>query len=71
VFGLIAQPPSTGEMSRDDLRIVSAHMPTQAELDELLFAWRAARWVRSNAILLPKGRCTGRIGAGQRVGWTP
>ena len=64
-FGLIAQSPSTGEMSREALRVVSSRRPTHAELDELLFAWRAVRWVKSNAILLSKGRCTVGIGAGQ------
>jgi len=64
-FGLIAQTASTGEMPRDDLRIVSSRPPTESELDELVFAWKAVRWVKSNAILLSKGRCTTGIGAGQ------
>ncbi len=64
-FGLVAQSPSTGDISRESLRVVSARLATEAELDELLFAWRAVRWVKSNAILLSKGRCTAGIGAGQ------
>ena len=64
-FGVVAQTPSTGEISREDLRVVSSRRPTEAEIDELLFAWRAVRWVKSNAILLSADRCTTGIGAGQ------
>lgn len=64
-FGLIAQTPSTGEMPRQDLRVVSSTTPTESQLDGLLFAWQAVRWVKSNAILLASERCTVGIGAGQ------
>jgi len=64
-FGLIAQTASTGEMPRDGLQIVSSRQPTESELDDLVFAWKAVRWVKSNAILLSKSRCTTGIGAGQ------
>ena len=64
-FGVIAQTPSMGSICREDLRVVSERLPSEAEIDELLFAWRAVRWVKSNAILLSAGRCTTGIGAGQ------
>lgn len=64
-FGMIAQTVSTGDIPRSDLRIVGSRPPTESELDELVFAWKAVRWVKSNAILLSKGRCTTGIGAGQ------
>lgn len=64
-FGVIAQTPSSGAISREDMQVVSARPPTEEELDELIFAWRAVRWVKSNAILLSKDRCTTGIGAGQ------
>jgi phosphoribosylaminoimidazolecarboxamide formyltransferase/IMP cyclohydrolase len=64
-FGVVAQTPSTGEISREALQVVSARRPTAEEIEELLFAWRAVRWVKSNAILLSAGRCTTGIGAGQ------
>ena len=64
-FGVIAQAPSAGEVDRERLSVVSARAPSDAELDELVFAWRAVRWVKSNAILLSADRCTTGIGAGQ------
>jgi len=64
-FGVVAQTPSSGEISLEEMQIVSSRVPTDKELDELLFAWRAVRWVKSNAILLSKERCTVGIGAGQ------
>jgi len=64
-FGVIAQTPSSGEIRREELRVPSERQPTEAELDELIFAWRAVRWVKSNAILLAADRCTTGIGAGQ------
>lgn len=64
-FGLVAQSPSTGVISQDNLRVVSKVQPTEAQLDELIFTWKAVRWVKSNAILLAKDHCTTGIGAGQ------
>ena len=64
-FGLIAQTPSAGEILRQDLRVMSSSTPTESQLDEMLFAWQAVRWVKSNAILLSSERCTVGIGAGQ------
>lgn len=64
-FGLVAQEPSKGELSSGDLKVVSRHQPVEEQLDDLLFAWKAVRWVKSNAILLAKDGCTVGIGAGQ------
>lgn len=64
-FGLIAQEPSEGELSREELRTMGKQQPTAEQWDDLLFAWKAVRWVRSNAILLAKDGYTVGIGAGQ------
>jgi phosphoribosylaminoimidazolecarboxamide formyltransferase/IMP cyclohydrolase len=64
-FGLVTQSPSTGSISRDNLRLVSNVQPTETQLDELIFSWKAVRWVKSNAVLLAKDHCTTGIGAGQ------
>ena len=47
------------------MEVVSARQPTDAEWDELLFAWKVCKHVRSNAIVVSRGRATIGIGAGQ------
>lgn len=48
-----------------ELKVVSKRQPTPAELEDLLFAWRVAKFVKSNAIVYGKGKMTIGVGAGQ------
>jgi len=64
-FGLIAQEPSSGEISKEELKVVGQHQPTEEQWNDLIFAWRAVRWVKSNASLLARDEQTVGIGAGQ------
>jgi len=52
-------------ITKDDLKIVTKRQPTEAELDDLIFAWKVAKYVKSNAIIYAKGRQTIGVGAGQ------
>jgi phosphoribosylaminoimidazolecarboxamide formyltransferase/IMP cyclohydrolase len=52
-------------MSADELKTVTRRAPTAAELRDLLFAWRVAKYVKSNAIVYAKNRQTIGVGAGQ------
>jgi phosphoribosylaminoimidazolecarboxamide formyltransferase/IMP cyclohydrolase len=52
-------------ISSVDLEQVSKRAPSATELDELLFAWRVAKFVKSNAIVYARERMTLGIGAGQ------
>jgi phosphoribosylaminoimidazolecarboxamide formyltransferase/IMP cyclohydrolase len=61
--GLLAQTPDTGLVA--DLRVVSQRQPDEAEMADLLFAWRAVKWVKSNAILFARNQATVGVGAGQ------
>jgi phosphoribosylaminoimidazolecarboxamide formyltransferase/IMP cyclohydrolase len=61
--GLLAQTPDDGFVS--DLQVVSQRQPSEAEMADLLFAWRAVKWVKSNAILFARDRATVGVGAGQ------
>ncbi|HET8817920.1 MAG TPA: bifunctional phosphoribosylaminoimidazolecarboxamide formyltransferase/IMP cyclohydrolase [Xanthomonadaceae bacterium] len=63
--GLLMQTSDIREVTRDELRVVSQRAPTPAELDDLLFAWRVAKYVKSNAIVYAKDGRTVGIGAGQ------
>jgi phosphoribosylaminoimidazolecarboxamide formyltransferase/IMP cyclohydrolase len=63
--GLLLQSRDTGTVSASDLRIVTRRQPTQAELGDLLFAWRVCKYVKSNAIIYVRDRMTIGVGAGQ------
>jgi phosphoribosylaminoimidazolecarboxamide formyltransferase/IMP cyclohydrolase len=63
--GLLVQTRDDGSVRAEDLRIVSQRAPTPAELDDLIFAWRVAKYVKSNAIVAAKDKMTLGIGAGQ------
>jgi len=63
--GALVQDVDVVRESRDDLRVVTERAPTEAEWDGLLFAWRVAARVKSNAIVLARGRATVGVGAGQ------
>jgi phosphoribosylaminoimidazolecarboxamide formyltransferase / IMP cyclohydrolase len=63
--GLLVQTRDEGTVRAQDLRVVTKRPPTLAELDDLIFAWRVAKYVKSNAIVAVKERMTVGIGAGQ------
>jgi phosphoribosylaminoimidazolecarboxamide formyltransferase/IMP cyclohydrolase len=63
--GLLAQTPDTAQTSRSDLKVVTRRAPSEAELDDLLFAWHVVRYVKSNAIVFVHEHATVGIGAGQ------
>ena len=48
-----------------ELKVVTQRAPTEKEMDDLLFAWRVAKFVKSNAIVYAKDRMTVGVGAGQ------
>ena len=63
--GLLVQTPDARNLRADELRAVTRLKPTAAQLADLLFAWRVAKFVKSNAIVFcADGRTLG-IGAGQ------
>ncbi|MBB5015451.1 bifunctional phosphoribosylaminoimidazolecarboxamide formyltransferase/IMP cyclohydrolase [Rehaibacterium terrae] len=63
--GLLMQTADLREVTRDELKVVSRRAPSEAELADLLFAWRVAKYVKSNAIVYAKDGRTIGIGAGQ------
>ncbi len=63
--GFLLQDKDTGHIGRDDLKVVTKRQPTEAELDDLLFAWTVAKHVKSNAIVYAKNGATVGVGAGQ------
>ena len=63
--GLLVQDRDFGMVEQDDLKVVSEVQPTQQQLDDLLFCWKVAKYVKSNAIVYAKDKTTVGIGAGQ------
>ena len=63
--GLLVQSVDDVRLRAEDLRVVTARAPSPSELDDLLFAWRVAKYVKSNAIVCAKDKATLAIGAGQ------
>ncbi|WFF39094.1 bifunctional phosphoribosylaminoimidazolecarboxamide formyltransferase/IMP cyclohydrolase [Moraxella nasibovis] len=63
--GLLVQEQDLGMIDKADLKVVTEKAPTDAELDDLIFAWKVAKYVKSNAIVYAKNRQTVGIGAGQ------
>lgn len=63
--GLLAQSRDLGMVRRENLKIVTARKPSDAELDDLLFAWQVCKFVKSNAIVYARNQATIGVGAGQ------
>ena len=59
------QTPDAKNVSLADMKVVSRKAPTDAQLRDLFFAWRVAKFVKSNAILFALGGQTVGVGAGQ------
>jgi phosphoribosylaminoimidazolecarboxamide formyltransferase/IMP cyclohydrolase len=63
--GLLVQGSDFGEISADDLKVVTDKAPTPEQIDDLLFAWTVVKYVKSNAIIFCKDNMTIGVGAGQ------
>ncbi|MAE52189.1 MAG: bifunctional phosphoribosylaminoimidazolecarboxamide formyltransferase/inosine monophosphate cyclohydrolase [Micavibrio sp.] len=63
--GMLVQDADTFSISEQDLKVVTDREPTQKELQDLLFSFRVAKHVKSNAIVYTKDLATVGIGAGQ------
>ena len=63
--GLLMQTADIREVSADELKVVTKLAPTAEQLGDLLFAWRVAKYVKSNAIVYAKDKRTVGVGAGQ------
>ena len=63
--GFLLQDKDTGQISQDDLKVVSKRAPSAQEMADMLFAWRVTKHVKSNAIVYAKAAATVGIGAGQ------
>ena len=63
--GLLMQTADDHDLALADLKVVSKLQPTYTQLQDLLFAWKVAKYVKSNAIVFCKDGMTMGVGAGQ------
>ena len=63
--GLLVQAPDAKNVGIGELRVVSKKQPTPQQLQDLMFAWRVAKFVKSNAIVFCANGMTLGVGAGQ------
>jgi phosphoribosylaminoimidazolecarboxamide formyltransferase / IMP cyclohydrolase len=63
--GLLMQTADNRELTVGELKVVTKKQPTQRDLQDLLFAWKVAKYVKSNAIVFCKDGMTMGVGAGQ------
>jgi len=63
--GMLVQSPDDFNVAAADLKVVTRAQPTPQQLDDLLFAWRVAKFVKSNAIVFCANGQTKGVGAGQ------
>ncbi len=64
-FGMLVQDRDSRIVSREDLKVVTKRRPSSGELDDLMFAWKICKHVKSNTIVYVKNRQTLGVGAGQ------
>ncbi len=63
--GLLVQSPDAKNVLENEMRVVSKRLPTPSEMHDMMFAWRVAKFVKSNAIVYCANGMTLGIGAGQ------
>jgi phosphoribosylaminoimidazolecarboxamide formyltransferase/IMP cyclohydrolase len=63
--GLLVQTPDLKAVAESELRVVTTLAPTAAQLADLMFAWRVAKFVKSNTITFARDGMTLGVGAGQ------
>ena len=63
--GLLIQDRDNGMVTQQDLKVVTQREPTAQEMADMLFAWKVAKMVKSNAIIYAKNNQTIGVGAGQ------
>ncbi|GAA5232489.1 bifunctional phosphoribosylaminoimidazolecarboxamide formyltransferase/IMP cyclohydrolase [Verticiella sediminum] len=63
--GWLLQDPDNFNVSADALKVVTEQQPTEAQMQDLMFAWKVAKYVKSNAIVFTGNGMTLGVGAGQ------
>lgn len=65
VCGLLVQDSDNAMVKKEDLKVVTKRQPSESEIEDLMFAWKICKHVKSNAIIYTKNLQTMGVGAGQ------
>jgi phosphoribosylaminoimidazolecarboxamide formyltransferase/IMP cyclohydrolase len=63
--GILLQTADNHQLTLADMKVVTARQPTSEQFEDMLFAWKVAQYVKSNAIVFCAGGMTMGVGAGQ------
>ncbi len=63
--GLLVQTPDTQTVKEEDLKVVTDLKPTSDQINDMMFAWKIAKFVKSNTIVFVRNGMTLGVGAGQ------
>ncbi len=63
--GLLIQDLDTQLLNEEELKVVTKRQPTEAEMRDLIFAWKVVKHAKSNGIAIAKNLCTTGVGPGQ------
>lgn len=63
--GILIQQTDTARETKEAMKVVTENLPSTSDWDDLIFAWKVAKHVKSNAIVLANNKVTTGIGAGQ------
>lgn len=64
-FGTLIQEEDRGELNKDTFKVVTEKKPTAEQVEDMVFAWKVAKYAKSNAIVVAKDKKAIGIGAGQ------
>ena len=64
-FGSLVQTFDNAELSKENFKVVTSHKPTEPQVENMLFAWKVAKHINSNAIVIAKDKKTIGLGIGQ------
>jgi len=64
-FGVLIQTPDQAELTKDSFTVSTSHKPTAEQVEDMVFAWKIAKHLNSNAIVVAKNKRTIGLGIGQ------
>jgi phosphoribosylaminoimidazolecarboxamide formyltransferase / IMP cyclohydrolase len=64
-FGVLVQTADKKELDKDFFKVVTAQKPTENQVEDMIFAWKVAKHMKSNAIVVAKDKRTLGLGSGQ------
>jgi phosphoribosylaminoimidazolecarboxamide formyltransferase/IMP cyclohydrolase len=64
-FGVLVQSADKGELSKENFKVVTTTKPDEKQVEDMIFAWKIAKHVKSNAIVVAKDKKTIGLGVGQ------